>query len=736
MPIGPSKPFVSRVRRCVLAVLIPAAVLLLPSCGVFDFISAYFNTYYNAHRLFDDAETDVMTQLDSRPGGRNWLVVFGIQSGTKTKLESVIEKCSKLLQYHPDSRLVDNCLLMIGKAYYYEDDNQQAMRKFNEIISAYPDGSSAMEARLLLSYAQYRMGARDEARKTGEAVAELARQKDQPEILSRVCLVLGQLAIEEKDFSRATGYFEEAAKSGVTPLQRTSAWLMSASMYQKMQKYQEAEAAYQAAEKASNTYLGVYRGRMGALRMAEKQGRTDEALDGFRLLRADAKYKEFFGEIELEIANTYRDKGDLPTAVARYTSVDTLYPRSETSAKSYFALGDLYEHTLYEYDSALVAYAKGKNEFPMAEVSPIEAHRAEYLTRYFQYHGEIVKFDSVRNALLAMPDTERTASRPPGDSLRARPVDSLRARAVSDSLRSRLNARAVTLDSANSKLETATNEMAGLFYATIGIPDSAEAWYRVVLRNYPAGRYAARALYTLAQIYSARDSAANRSLTDSLYREILARFPRSEFAPEARRLLGLPPKEMAVDAADSTYDRAEGFLVRGDSLAAAAGFKQVAAAFPSSPLAPRALYAAGWIYENTLLNRDSAVATYARLTSLYPASLYATRVAPKMSEVAQAKQKAVADSAAAKRAAQMRADSLAARRAQADTVGGKRTAQQPPGPANAVAPKSGQLPKLELMNGDADSLAAKRAAADSMETRRLKTNLPKRAPGKEGSPPE
>ena len=755
MSIGPPKSPVSLLRCCLILALILLASALLPSCGVVDYISAYFNTYYNARRVFNDAETEVMAQLDARPGGRNWLSACAIQAGTRGKLESVIEKCSKLLQYHPESSLVDDALMMIGKSYYYEDDNQQAMRKFNEIISQYPDGARAMEARLLLSYAQYRLGSRDDARKTGEMVADLARKNDQPDILSRACLVLGQLAVEDRDYAKATGYFEEAAKSGATPEQRSSAWLMSASMYQKLGKYAEAESAYASADKASNTYVGEFRGRIGALRMAEKQGRTDEALRGYRLLRADGKFKEFFGEIELEIANTYRDMGDLPLAVARYTYVDTAYPRSETSARSYFALGDLYEHTLYRYDSALVAYSKGRNESPAAEVAPIAAHRAEYLTKYFQYHSEIVKFDSVRTVLTAMIDSAHTAGGAPpgGDSLRTRGAsdslrgsagaDSLRAHAATDTLRARvttesprIDPRAAMIDTANARLEVATNELAGLFYATIGIPDSAEAWYRVILEDYPNGRYAARALYTLAQIYSARDSVANKRLADSLYREILGRFPRSEFAPEARRLLGLPPVDISVDAADSLYDRAEALLVSGDSAAAAVRFKQIAGSFPSSPLAPRALYAAGWIYENKLMNNDSAIASYTRLASLYPASVYTTRITPKMFEVTQARQKAAADSAAARRAAQLRADSIATRRAAADTAASRRLMPQGAGTGNPVVGKPGELPKTPAANVTADTSAAKRADVDSLEVRKIRKALPKRVPGKEGSPPE
>jgi tetratricopeptide (TPR) repeat protein len=694
---------VPSIRTVVLCLLITLTASGIPSCVATDFVSAYFNTYYNAQNIFSQAELEVMTQIDSRPGGRSWLGTFGVSAGTKTKLDQVIEKCSKLLQYHPESKLIDDALLMIGKAYYYEDENQQAVRKFNEIIDGYPDGSCAVEARLLLSYSQYRMNARDDARTTAQAVVDIAKKNDKPGMISRASLVLGQMAQEEKDYAGAREYFDQAAQYGASAEERSSASLMSAEMYRKMKKYHEAEEAYRRAQKSSNNYTGEYRGTMGALRMIEKEDRFDEALAGLRLLRADAKNKEFNGEIELEMANTYRDMGNLPEAVTRYTLVDTTYPRSETSARSFFALGDLYEHVLYRYDSALVAYTKGRNEFPMADVTQQCVRRSEYLSRYFLFHGEIVKCDSILALLRATRDTARA------QALAAREPDTLHAAGPPRPLQ----APPISADSANARRETAMNELAGLFFATIGLPDSAEFWYVQIVTDNPSGRHVPRALYTLAQIYSGRDSVTSKPVADSLYREIVRRFPRSEFAPESRRLLGLPVESPVVDEAESAYRRAESRMVRGDSTGAAEDFKKLALRFPGSPLASRALYAAGWIYENRVFNRDSAIASYSRLMTLYPLSQFATRIAPKIAEVT-LKQKA--DAAAA--------DTLKQKKAAADTLVSHRSL--PPGVS--LAPDS--LRTRDLI----DLPKTAPPPGDSTQAKKPPTLTPRKLPEKEGIP--
>ncbi|HUI64979.1 MAG TPA: outer membrane protein assembly factor BamD, partial [Bacteroidota bacterium] len=343
------------------------------------------------------------------------------------------------------------------------------------------------------------------------------------------------------------------------------------------------------------------------------------------------------------------------------------------SARSYLARGALYERTFFRYDSALVSYAKGKTEFVSTEIVPICAQRADYLTRYFQLHNEYVFYDSARQALIAESDSThqgalRDTTLPPRDTVRSvepPPRETAHtAEGSRETLHSGLGGRdsvrsplvpimphvVVTLDSADIHLARCENELGGLFYATIGIPDSAEYWYRRVVGDFPSSPYVPRALFTLAQVYFGRDSVAYKSTVDSLHHEILDHYPLSEFAPESRRLLGLPPQEITHDSAEVHYTEAEKLMLAGDTAKAAEGFKDLAQKYPSSPFASRALYAAGWMYEYQMLNADSAIASYERLLTLYPRSIYASKITGKIAEVIMKRKSAAApDSSAARR---------------------------------------------------------------------------------------
>ena len=616
-------------QRCIVAatavlILLPCS-FLLPSCGIVDTATAYFNTYYNARRVYDEAELEVLTALDARPGGRDYLIPCGIAAGTKAKFASVIEKCSKLLQYHPESSLMDASLLLIGKSYFYSDDDQKAERKFRELTSSYPESNLVPEANLFLARSLYRMRNKEEARAVAARLREEAEKAGDDGILSDACLLLAQMDKESNEFDSARGFYEQAAQHGETAERRSSAYLQAAEMLVQQKKYGEAEIAYTKASDASNNYVGEYRGTFGALRMQLRQGEYDPALRGLRRLRANSNNREYFGEIDLEIAHVLRDMGNLQDAMQQYTLVDTLYGKTEFAARSYYALGRLLEDSFLQYDSALVAYSRARNEFPAATITADAAARSDYLARYLFYLGDIRRCDSVA-AFMLLPDSVRAAQHE-ADSLRA-----LRPRYDSIKTQPPLPPIPLSSDTLEARLSLDKNEIAGLFYVTIGKPDSAERWYRKVVDEHPKSPYVPRAFFTLAQIYRLRGGEDSLK-SDSLNRLVIARYPSTDFAAESRRLLGLPPVAVSRDSVWLLYEDVERMMLEGKDTAAVDSFRSLARDHPRSPAASKALYAAGYLYEQELNNPDSAAAVYEQLVIKYPTSPFAVRVQPKVQAI-------------------------------------------------------------------------------------------------------
>jgi len=139
-----------------LCVLVSSGILLSSCSGPignyfstrYENVMGYFNTYYNTKRTFDDAvvelEKSVQISRDT-----NYFAHYQPTPTLKNKFRTVIEKASKIIQYYPRSKWVDDAIMMIAKTYYYQNDYDLAQKKFNELIENFPSSSYIWEAKLL-----------------------------------------------------------------------------------------------------------------------------------------------------------------------------------------------------------------------------------------------------------------------------------------------------------------------------------------------------------------------------------------------------------------------------------------------------------------------------------------------------------------------------------------------------------------------------------------------------------
>lgn len=574
-------------------------------------MGAYFNTYYNAETAFAEAETAVLAartpaQIENPLGGPST-----VPGDARNKFTLVVEKASKLLQYHPNSSLVDDALMMIGKSYAYQGDYQRAERKFKELIDAYPDGGLTPEARLLQAECFYRMTNRAQAEKLARELAASEAARGDEFILNRVSLLEAQIALDANDLRTAAGHLATAAENAPDATARTIAWRRLGDVRMRAGDPEGAAEAYRQAYSAAPDYVAEYRARSGEAAALDTLGRYDEALDLLDGMLENTNNKEFFPELDFQYARTLRNSGRIDEALDHYRFVDTAYARTEAAAKSYFDRGMIYEKLSKQYDSALAAYTRGKGEAPQAPVSEQLNRRAEFLSAYFRLTREIAEGDSALQAALA----------PLPDSILQMP----------DSLRALLPPRPDP-DTLRARMAVKKSELAGLFYFGIGDNDSAVVWYRTILREYPSSPMVPRSLYTIAQIVSG-DSVGGRQESDSLYGLLVDRYPDSPFAGEAARLTGRTLPARANDPAEALYWGAERTLRAGNVRAAIDSFRVVARTGGSSPYVPRALFAIGLLYENLAPQPDSAVANYRRLVAGYPSSQFAALAKPKLDDL-------------------------------------------------------------------------------------------------------
>ncbi len=152
---------------------IPVVILLLATGCV------YFNTFYNAKKYFNEAE-------------KNYQKTQRITPKERKAYQKVIEKCSKILEFYPDSKYVDDALYLMAISYLRIGDRTKAKRKFEELFTFYPKSEYVPRAKIEYARLLIESGNPEEARN----MLKMASSKTS---LEEAALLLARsLALENK----------------------------------------------------------------------------------------------------------------------------------------------------------------------------------------------------------------------------------------------------------------------------------------------------------------------------------------------------------------------------------------------------------------------------------------------------------------------------------------------------------------------------------------------------------
>ena len=663
-----------------LSALLISCILLVDGCQVYDagadffharYINtvAYFNTFYNAQRAFGDAEQQVIAAQQAqqaKPGTAGPLV----SSDAKTKFNFAIEKASKLLTFYPTSKWVDDALLMIGKSYYYLEDDVRAERKFVELLAKFPDSDLRFETALWYGRSLLRQKRFDEGVQCLDTLYAAAVRHNDKTVAGLASAAIGKYYYGNKSFEKALPYFERSLEISPDDAVNAETELLVGYSYRGMGEIEKSLKAFVKVDDYSPEYATSFTAELEHTRALSDLHQFDEALSQLFDLLDDAKNAENFSKIQLQIGLIYVAQHKLDEAIAKFTLLDTSYAKTEEAAAGYFNLAKIYEVDRGDYPKARLNYDKARSESPTAPTVAEAGKKSEAFAKYFTLRTDLancdsliisigvrkVKRDSARAAVVS--DTVLTLKT---DSLAS--VDSVRAEKEKQL---EANERQ-SIDSLQRVMVKTRFELAGIFYLELDRQDSATFWFNRVIEEGGKSEYAQRSLFTLAEI-SRTSGTKEKPYVDSLYSAVIALFPGSPYAQESRRILGLPLLAATRDTAEELYLRAEILMDGARADSALPYLYKIVKENKTSPYSPKALYAIGWVYENRLYERDSASAVYRRLLAAYPGTQFALAVRPKVQE----------EDAARKEAEQKAKDDLAAKKKKEDDEQKKKEEEKSP----------------------------------------------------------
>ncbi|MFZ4619986.1 MAG: tetratricopeptide repeat protein [Bacteroidota bacterium] len=647
------------------AFLLFAAVI--PGCAVYDpfaeytkqrytNVVSYFNTFYNAQRLFSDAEDEVLKARRDYYERNSTGKPLAIPSSARQKFQTSIEKNSKVLSFYPNSKWVDDALLMIGKAYYYMEDDVRAERKFQELAVQFPQSDVVPESQLWLGKSLMRQKKYESGIKELNNVFTKTLGTDE-EIAGQAAFELGQYYFELNDFLQAEKQYSSAADLINDNELRTRIYFQIGKCFTELDSIENAQQAYSKAMDISPIYSFKFQAQLQTQKLFASQKQYQQAINGLSEMLNDTKNSEYFGTIHYELANVLMMNGQTEEAVLKYRYIDTAFARTDEAVRSYYTLAQYYQEKELNYDSARVLYGKARVEFAASEITKIAGERADIFNKYDQLRKDLTRYDSLLTGIIeAKLRNDSLALSPSADSVKVRDSvivkeevkikkmtkagkvskDTAAAFVALDSLKikeklNREESHLKMVDSLQRSIIRTKFELGGIFFLEIQQPDSAQRWFNEVIASAPASEYAPRSIYTIAEIYRGMLKRPSAEL-EPYYKRIITEYPGSPYANEARKNLALPVIIAEKDSALIAFENAEGTNEKGKYEQAIGEFKRIHEKYPTSPFASKSLYTAAWIYENSLLKTDSAVAVYRRVVAKYPLSQYSSMARPKIQE--------------------------------------------------------------------------------------------------------
>ncbi len=689
--------------------------LISSGCGTYRNATAYFNTYYNASHLFDQA----VAELEKAPQparDSNYFAPYKTPGGTVKKFESVIEKGSKVIQFHGESGYVQDAILMIGKSYLYQNETESAGRKFKELLDNFQGSDKVPEARLWYAKSLY-MGKNDEEALVAVKELTAAGQSEIDGLEVDDDLLLEGLMLEAQIYADR-GEAEIAGKTldrirtldGDGRLKAIAQYQLG--MVNEMTgAYSAAAAAYDAVSEYSPDADMTFNAKLQKGVMLSMGGEHERALETFDEIIEWPLKKTQSALVDFEIANTYWAMGDSAAAFTLYDIIDSSYKKTDAAARAYFKRGDILQHTYLQLEGAKEYYGKARTEYPASRVTAEARVRFTSLDRYFKTHASLAKDDSLFYAMLhtdssgavsgpgalaedtvaaagnggiaesgTAPDQGTTVTdgttqqTPPGqlqaiEGLSIRALRAIPRHLVADpeaitGLAENVGGRggpgtppaarveggkpspggkgkskppapapkipqkaALSPEKLAEKIAAESYELGGILLLDLGLPDSALMYYKQIVYDHPTSVLVPKALYAISEVHRTLGDSA---MVDSLYDLILEEHPRTEYADQVRKTRGLDTVE-AVDSPDlARYREAEAKLFGDDPEGALAAFREIYETSSDSVVRPKACYAIGWIFENMLVELDSAEYWYKRLMKYYPASEYAANAKPRV----------------------------------------------------------------------------------------------------------
>ncbi|MBU1937332.1 tetratricopeptide repeat protein, partial [bacterium] len=284
---------------------------------------AYYNTFYNTKKHFSAGERARSKTAEG-------------QNVNTQDYKKCLETGSKLLELYPNSRWIDDCLLLMGKSYYWTNEYPRAQRKFEELVTNFPRSKHVPEARLWLAETLVKMGRGQDALVILEQLLATPKAKA---FFAQGSFLAGNIHFDAERYADAADAYREAAQKFKDRDRRAESFYMLGRSLFMRKEYEKAKTAFDEIARLNPPRDLTYLGLVESGRCMAELGDTQGALELLDRLRRDIRFQDYSSEIDLTLAKIAAEKGDYDEAIHLYKQYLEENPNGEGKGEAYFRLG-------------------------------------------------------------------------------------------------------------------------------------------------------------------------------------------------------------------------------------------------------------------------------------------------------------------------------------------------------------------------------------------------------------
>jgi len=369
--------------------IIVSLLFLFNGCSVWENFTTYFNRWYNIKQLYSSIEEDIASQRKNIFSNEP-LVLSG---NSRTNLTKLVDKCSDLLQFNKNSSFVDDALLILGKAFYYQANYQKAKRKFEELLSTDISEKVKLEAELWIAKCEIQMRNFTTGLNLLRTTGATAIVKDYDEIIEQAFVEEIKYFKSIEDFNSSIELLNRFIKYVSDDELLALVYLELGNLYTIQENYSGAVDSYLLAIEYTSDFNNEIKATLNYASSLRLNNEVEKSLEFLQNIKTKDKFLESLAQIELEIGKAYVILGRYEEALESFVKVDTAYKNSPFAALAVYEIGKLYEFELGNFDSAAFYYSRAQLNNPPKEYQTEIIEKNSLFNSYIRLRKNIDIYD-------------------------------------------------------------------------------------------------------------------------------------------------------------------------------------------------------------------------------------------------------------------------------------------------------------------------------------------------------